>query len=484
MRRRATLLALLLSLPGHAVRAGEPESSHLTVYGGGPGHGAGTAVVRQVREIDLAAGHNRVRFTDVAGQIDPTTVSFRSLTDPEGTRVIEQDFQYDLVNTARLLSRFVDREVEVEQVRADHVETYRGTLLSASGGLVLRLRDGAVRTFEAGSPVLLPSLPGGLITRPTLVWEVEAGRAGVHRAEVAYQTAGIGWWADYNLTLADGAGDACTMDLGAWVTVKNESGTAYPQAHLKLVAGEVARQGPVVRALPAAPLLLGKAAAHPGFDEQAFFEYHLYTLRTATTIPDNSTKQIELFPRAAGVSCQRLLVFAGQAGGVVPAQPVTERAYGADARPRVDVQLRFANSVANGLGMPLPAGRMRVSQRDPADGALEFVGEDGIGHTARDETVTLRLGAAFDVVGERRQADFQVNSARRTMQETVEIRLRNRKAQAVHVQAVETMNRWVNWEIVASTIAAQRRDARTVEFPVDVPAGGETVLSYTVRYNW
>jgi hypothetical protein len=226
--------------------------------------------------------------------------------------------------------------------------------------------------------------------------------------------------------------------------------------------------------------------AAEGFEQKAFFEFHLYTLGRPTTLPDNSTKQIELFPAARKVPCERMLVYYGRPPGhygFLP-NPATDRNYGVATNRKVDVYLQFRNDEASRMGIPLPAGRVRVSKLDAADQTLEFIGEDTIDHTPRNEKVLLKLGSAFDVVGERRQVDFSVDTARKTMTEQIEIRLRNQKKEPVEVQVKETLYRWVNWEITSRTHAYRKDDARTVLFPVEVPAGEETVVRYTVRYWW
>jgi len=451
------------------------------------GNVPGYAVVRHLRTLDLKAGRNTVRFSDVAALIDPTTVSFESLTDPKGTRVIEQNFQFDLVNTQKLLEKYIDRTISVDQVRGSGVETFRGTLLSTAGGLVLRREDGSVQLLPHNAGVRLPELPGGLITRPTLVWDVASARGGRQKTRVSYQTGGITWWADYNLAYAEGANaNACKLDVGAWVSILNRSGAGYDEAKLKLVAGDVqraTRPGYAAEAMPAARAMLADKVA--GFAEKAFFEYHLYTLGRATTLPDRSTKQIELFPVAHGVPCEKKLVYYGLAPGWrgFRPNPVTDRNVGVQTNKKVDVYLSFRNSKKNNMGMPLPAGRVRVSKADE-DGALEFIGEDTIDHTPKDERVLIKLGSAFDVVGERRQLAFHIDTSRRTMTETIEVRLRNHKEEPVTVEVKENLYRWVNWEITDKTHAYRKEDARTVVFPLDVPADGEQVLRYTVRYSW
>ncbi|MSQ58370.1 MAG: hypothetical protein EXR36_01620 [Betaproteobacteria bacterium] len=274
----------------------------------------GYALVRHDREIALASGRNEVRFTDVAGLIDPTTVSFQSLTDPRGARVIEQNFQFDLVSTEKLMRKFVDREISVEQTREAKVETFNGTLLSTQGSIVLRQADGMVRSIPHNSGVVLPNLPGGLITRPTLLWEVAAQKAGAHNVRVSYQTTGVTWWADYNLTYTEGAdANSCKVDVGAWVSILNQSGAGYPEAKIKLIAGDVHRapQPQATGGLRASMEMKREDLAEAGFQEKSFFEYHLYTLGRPSTLPDNSTKQIELFPSVSSVPCDKTLVCYG-----------------------------------------------------------------------------------------------------------------------------------------------------------------------------
>ena len=387
---------------------GQPVAVGVRGAAGAPGY----AVVRHERELALVRGRNELRFTDVAAHIDPTTVAFNSLTDPTGTRVIEQNFQFDLVSQEKLLQRFIDREISVERLVGERIETLSGVLLSTQGGIVLRLEDGSVRTVPYHAGVKLPQLPGGLITRPTLVWDVGAERAGVHKARVAYQTAGIGWWSDYNLTLDESR--ACRLDIGAWVSILNQSGASYGDARIKLVAGDVHRaEFRREYAVPMAAMKMARDAAEAeSFAEKTFFEYHLYTLGRTTTLPDNSTKQIELFPVARDVACEKTLVYYGQAGqhygyGSV----ISDRNYGLGGNGKVDVYLSFKNREEQGMGVPLPAGRVRVSKLDEADGSLEFIGEDRIDHTPKNETVQLKLGSAFDVVGERRQVEFRIDTA-------------------------------------------------------------------------
>jgi hypothetical protein len=459
-----------------------------TFRSGGEGAAVpGYALVREDRRFDLKGGRTLLRVPDVPALIDPTTVSFASLTDPAGTRVIEQSFEFDLTSTQKLLSRYLDHEITVEQPRGQGVGSFTGTLVGTQGGLTLKAADGSVRVVNGYSGATLPGLPGGLISRPTLVWDIEAGRAGAHDARIAYQTGGMTWWADYNLTYTEPGPGKCRLDVGAWVTVVNQSGAAYADAKLKLIAGDVQRAQPRPQ-MAAAPAALGRVqeAKAAGFEEKAFFEYHLYTLGRPTSLAQNSTKQIELFPTATGVGCEKKLVYAGQAMGFAYyGSPMTDRGFGVQSNRKVDVYLRIRNAKADGLGIPLPAGKLRVSKRDDADGSLEFIGEDLIDHTARDETVQVKLGSAFDVVGERRQLDYRVDTSAKWIEEDIEIRVRNQKPdEAVEVIVKESLYRWSAWAITRKSQDFQKEDSRTALFPVRIAPKGEAVVRYTVRYTW
>jgi len=454
---------------------------------GRPGNIPGYAVVKQERDLALQEGRADVRFVDVAALIEPTTVRFESLTDPDGTRVLEQNYQFDLVSQQKLLERYLDREITVEQVRGEKVESFTGRLLSAAGGLILQDERGGVRTLQGWTGIEFPELPGGLITRPTLVWDVEAARGGEHRTRVSYQTQGMTWWADYNLVFAPGEdANHGILDVGAWVSIINQSGASYPDAKLKLIAGDVhqAPQAATQYGRRMDKMMVAEAMA-PGFEEKAFFEYHLYTLGRPTTLPDSSTKQIELFDAARGVPAEKVLVYYGLGGNYgFFASPVTDRGFGVQSNAKVDVYLRFENVKKHGLGVPLPSGRIRVNQLDPADGSLEFIGEDVIDHTPRDEKVLIKLGSAFDVVGERTQVDFRVDTSRNWMEETIEVELRNRKDDPVEVLVKENLYRWTNWEILEASHEWEKLDARTIHFPVRVEAGKEVKVQYRVRYTW
>jgi hypothetical protein len=493
------VVAIAASLAPATVIAGPPDYS-LTVYSAAqPGqlstanlanYGTnlpGYALVRDARQMTLAQGIGELRFTDVAKRIDPTTVAFESLSNPEGTRVMEQNYQYDLVDNAKLLDRYIGQTINVEQMRGDKIEQITGQLLSASGGLILQRDSGEVITLGNYANIQFPALPGGLITRPTLVWKVASKTGGVQDTRVSYQTQGITWWSDYNITMREQAG-ACSMDLAAWVTLVNQSGGTYANAQLKLVAGDVNRA-------PAAPQPTGRMMAKmaaatvnepdAGFVESGLSEYHLYTLGRRTDLPNNSTKQLELFPAVHDLACHKQLVFtASPQPWSYWSAPIQDQSYAATSPGTVGAYLEFDNKEANKLGVPLPAGRLRVNQANQADGALEFIGEDVIKHTPRNETLRVKLGNSFDIVGERKQTSFHVDVSAHTIDESFEVSVRNRKKESATVVVREYLYRWSNWEITAKSNAFVKRDAQTVDFPLDIAADGEAKLTYTAHYRW
>jgi hypothetical protein len=447
----------------------------------------GYALVRDDRDVQIKQGRSQLSFTDVAALIDPTTVTFSSLTDP-GTRVLEQNFQFDLVSTQKLLLKFIDRQISVDKVAGNNVSTVTGTLLSATDGIVLRDKDGSIHSLPSYASVKFPDLPGGLNTRPTLVWDIQSPAGGTQKTRVTYQTGGITWWADYNLVFNEGAdANSGLLDLSAWVSIINQSGATYNDTRLKLIAGDVHRvEPPMDNRMYRREVMQAAAVAEAdvGFVQKDFFEFHLYTLGRKTTLPNNSTKQIELFDQAKQIPAKKVLLYYGALQPYMHGTPYTDRDMGVAMNKKVDVYLEFKNDKAFGLGVPLPAGRLRVSQLDKADGSLEFIGEDKIDHTPKDEQVRVKLGSAFDVVGERRQVDFTVDTKARWMEEEIEVKLRNHKQQAVNVLVKENLYRWSKWTVLTKTHNFEKEDARTINFPVKVAKDGEAVVRYRVRYTW
>jgi len=468
-----------------AAQPGQLSTATLANYGANlPGY----ALVRDARRMTLVQGVGDLRFSDVAKRIDPTTVAFESLSDPAGTRVIEQNYQYDLVDNAKLLDRYIGQAISVGQLRGDKVEQVTGKLLSANGGIILQRDSGEVLTLSNYSNIQFPALPGGLITQPTLVWKVASKAGGAQDARVSYQTQGITWWSDYNVTMREGNG-GCAMDLAAWVTLVNQSGGSYPNAQLKLVAGEVNR-APAAPAAAGGLMMAKRAIAErdevaTGFAESSLSEYHLYTLGRRTDLPDNSTKQLELFPAVHDAACRKQLVFtAAPAPNPWWYGPMQDQGYAATSQGTVGSYLEFDNKEANKLGMPLPAGRVRVNQANQSDGALEFVGEDVIKHTPRNETLRIKLGNSFDIVGERKQTGFRIDTSAKTIDESFEISVRNRKKEAATVIVREYLYRWSGWQITGKSHEFVKRDAQTIDFPVEIAADGEAKVTYAVHYHW
>jgi hypothetical protein len=447
----------------------------------------GYALVRDDREIKIKQGRSQLSFTDVAALIDPTTVTFTSLSDP-GTRVLEQNFQFDLVSTQKLLLKFIDKQITVDKQNGNNVVPITGTLLSATDGIVLKGNDGSIYSLPAYTSVRFPDLPGGLNTRPTLVWDINSPMGGEQKTRVTYQTGGITWWADYNVVFNEGAdANSGMLDLAAWVSIINQAGATFTNAKLKLIAGDVQRVQPEMN-VRMKTQMLEMAAASPasqdGFQQKDFFEFHLYTLGRPTTLPNNSTKQIELFDQAKQIPAKKILLYYGAPTPYFYPSPYTDRNMGVEMNKKVDVYLEFKNDKQFGLGVPLPAGRLRVSKLDSADGSLEFIGEDKIDHTPKDEQVRVKLGSAFDVVGERRQVNFAIDTTAKWMEEEIEVKLRNHKSQPVEVVVKENLYRWSNWKVLTKTHNFDKEDARTINFPVKVAKDGETVVRYKVRYSW
>jgi len=467
--------------------------------GSGPAVLPGYGVVREVRKIDLNQGENTLKFTDVAAGIDPTTVAFKSLTAPDTTSVLEQNYEFDLVSPEKLLQKYVGKQIIINRKqlpltddKSRQPETIEAKLLAYDGAnFVLqtdnrRLPVELVARSQDITEIKLFDLDTGLITKPTLVWKIQAEKAGQHDAQVTYQTDGLTWRADYNLVVNK---DDTAADLSAWVSILNMSGASYPNSKLKLVAGDVQRlerpdrQQPTVR--DSGGVFGG--GRESGFAEKSFFEYHLYTLGRSTSLANNSTKQIELFPPHVGIPVTKLFVYYGQpidfSEWQLP-QARTERDLGLKMNKKVDVYLQVDNAQKNGLGIPLPAGRLRVYKKDEADAANEFVGEDVIQHTPKDEHFIARLGSTFDVVGERRQTDFKYDDPAQWVTESFEIKLRNHKKEPVNVIVKEDLYRWTNWQITASSEKYEQQDSRTIHIPVTVPVDGEKTVTYTVKYTW
>ncbi len=468
-------VGFLLSL-GLAVPA---SSLEVTVYNSNLG------LIKETRPFTLKNGVNSVQVVDVAAKIDPTSVHFKSLTAPEFVSVLEQDFRYDLISQEKILERYIGKEIELQRygLNGDRKEILKGTLLSAAGGRVMKVGDKLI--LNPQGEAILPELPEGLLTKPTLMWLLNARKAGEHQGEISYLTGGLSWSADYVLVIDK---DDAKADLNAWVTVINNSGATYKDAKLKLVAGDLNRAPvsmPGRRGMVAKSSMMMLAEADDGMTEKSFFEYHMYSLGRLTTVADNASKQVEM-ASAAGVPVRKLFTYDGvqnvqwnNFGDVAYWDP----SYGLSSGKKISVHFEFNNKKTDGLGIPLPKGRVRVYKKDD-DGSLQLAGEDAIDHTPKDEKVRVKMGESFDMVGERKRVNFTSDINKRRFEETFEIKLRNHKDSDVEVTVVEHLYRWTNWKVADASAKWVKRDAQTIAFTVTVKKDGEAVVTYTVKYSW
>jgi hypothetical protein len=448
--RKAAMIAALAIVSAGLVQA---DDISLTVYNSNLG------VVRETRNLTFQQGSGRIAFTDVAAQIDPTSVSFELIDPKLAVAILEQNYAYDLVSPDKIYSKYIDQDIEIVTEKG---EIFSGTLLSFTGGyLVIKQKDGRIFSVLQGvvRNVAFPMLPDGLITRPTLFWLYNSNFAGSADALVSYQTTGINWQAEYVGVLSD---DEKTMELTGWVSIDNKSGKTYKDAKLKVIAGDISRvrQQPIYRTVMAemSVMAMPKAA---GFEEKPFFEYHLYTLPRPATIADNEIKQVTMFE---------------------PARAAVQKEYQYMAEPGqtdVTVFIKTTNTKEVGLGMPLPAGRVRIFKAD-SDGSMILLGEDRIDHTPRNEEVKLTVGRAFDVVGKtttvtQRRITDQINET------DFSIEVRNQKDKPVTVKISKNLGGY--WEITKTSLDYVKKSASEVEWILDLPAEGKGTIDLTVRYT-
>ena len=427
-------------------------------------------LVREVRTLDLTRGFVNLEYRDVASGIQPETVHIRPLGG-RPLQVLEQNYQYDLLNPQKLLEKYVGRTVNVYRTNPQTGldEAVEAEVLSINGGPILRIGDEI--TFNYPGRFGFPEVPDNLMAEPTLLWRLNAP-GGAQQVEVSYLTNALNWKADYVMVLGE---DDDAGSLTGWVTLTNQSGTAYENARLQLVAGDVQRVSGGGRPEAYRERMMADAlvAQEAGFSEDAFFEYHLYTLGRPADLMNNEQKQVTLL-ESPEFGIVKKLIFPG-------ASHYYRGQYGQVAsNQKVGVFLDFENSEANGLGMPLPKGTVRVYKRDES-GAQQFIGEDLIDHTPRDEELRIKMGEAFDVVGDRRQMDYTVVSSC-VSESTWRIDLRNHKDEDVEVTLVEPVGG--DWEILASTHAFEQLDAWTFTMAPAVESRGETRVEYRVRVRW
>jgi len=390
--------------------------------------------------------------------------------------ILEQNYEYDLVNTESLLKRYIDQPVSllVKGSGSSGSSLLTGVLSAAIGGdLILQDADtGQMHIVSRASveQIRLDKKPENLLTRPTLIWLANADTAGKQLCQVTYTTAGIGWKADYSAVLNEKE-DA--LDLSGWVTIDNQSGAAYNEATIKLIAGDVRRIQPPAPMMPQRMMMSSMEAKADmgGFEEKSFMEYHLYTLGRKSTLQNRQVKQIELIDTARNVPVSKQFVY-----------EVAMNQWRGQEDNKVQVKLEFENKEENQLGIALPKGKVRVFKKDPADESLEFVGEDEIDHTARKEKLSLYIGDAFDIVPEQKVTDQQRGDRYLTFTRSVEIR--NRKDVPVSVYVDEIVPKWVNWKVSKNTLPFEKKDAYTCRFKVDVEADSTTTVDYTVTQTW
>jgi hypothetical protein len=433
------------------------------------------ALVRDVRQLALPGGLFRLKFMDIAATVNPATVHFRSLTDPEKLGVLEQNYEYDLLDPAKLLHKYVGKEVTLVRSYQDNGTTKRedikAILLADNNGPVWKIGNDIVTGGFADS-YRFPEVPANLYERPTLLMSLENSGARKQQIEASYLATNLSWNADYVLTVAR---DDKQSDLDGWVTVVNNSGTAFHNTKLQLVAGELNRismdEG---RAMERDRMVTNMAAAKPQFQQESFSEYHLYSLGRRTSVEDKETKQISLL-QGTGVPIEKIFVVNGQNFYYHNAQNP-----GSPMKDAVLVYYKFKNDEKSGLGMPMPAGNVRVYQKDSKGGVL-FAGEDRINHTPKDETISIHIGNAFDVVSERKQTDYK-RIDNHVWEMEFEIALRNHKDTPITVQVNEPIGG--DWEMLSSSYKFTKTAAFAAQFNVPVAANGSAILKYRVRARW
>jgi hypothetical protein len=472
----AVAAALYALSPAHAAVTEKPstladqQSVAVTIYN------ENLALIKDVRRIAIDSGHNRLALREVSAQMRPETALLRSLSHAGALKLIEQNFDFDLLTPAKLLEKYVGREVRIvkthPQTGAESVET--ATVLAANSGVVLRIGD----RIETGLPgrIVYDGVPANLRDRPTLVSELASARAGTQTVELSYLSGGLAWKADYVAEL-NAADDA--LDLNGWVTLTNRSGTSYPDARLQLVAGDVNRVQDEMRlAAKAGHMRAAAEAPAPQMTQESLFEYHLYTLQRPTTIQDNQTKQVALLS-GSGVPVTKELVLQGN-------DYYYRSSIGhIGQKMKVGVFVQFDNREAAHLGLPMPKGVVRVYKKDSA-GNAQFVGEDRIDHTPKNERVRLKLGEAFDVTADKKQTDFRrrepTNRASYVHESAYEIVLRNAKREAVTVVVREPVPG--DWSMLGETQRHKKVAAGTAEWNIRVPAEGSATLRYRVLVRY
>ena len=496
-------IMLVLALASSSALAQQPSAgpTALTIYN------QDFAVARTEIDLDLHPGHNEVTTTQVTSQLEPDSVVLRDASGKLSFHILEQNYDAAVVDQQWLLQKYEGKTIEFQTGRGAMVEG-KFVLEPPVQGKIIRagtqqqgypqsqplIEVNGQMEFQLPGTPLFPATTDGLLLKPTLRWQIGSEKDEKLSAELAYVTGGFSWEATYNIVAPESTGVTIEdkADVIGWVTIHNQSGTEFPQARIKLMAGDVAKIVPQNYSTGAMRnrvyAMAQSVSVEPEVTQKAFDDFHLYDLNRTVSLRNGEIKQIQ-FIEASGVTLARSYMYDGARGNL---QPYTnfddninqQRNYGLDsANTKVQIMQQIKNSQANHLGIPLPAGRIRLYRRD-SDGQVEFVGESTINHTPTEDTVKITTGSAFDIKGARRQTDFHVNQNGQTLDETFEIKLTNQKPQPITVNILEHLYRGNNWEIQEKSVDYTKLDSHTIQFPVQVPAKGEAKLTYSVRYTW
>ena len=495
---RIPSLVIAVLIPALCAPAQESQPVALTIYN------QNFAVARTSIDLDLHPGINEVTSNQVTSRLEPDSVVLRDSSGMRAIHVIEQNYDAAVVSQEWLLQKYEGKSIDFQISPGQIIEgriiragsysqpeySYNGQLISAQPAQPLIAVNGRMQFQLPGTP-LFPSSTEGLLLKPTLRWQIHSDIAAHFSAELAYITGGFDWEATYNVVAPERSDVTGSEkdDVHGWVTIHNRSGSDFPSARIKLMAGDIAKIMPQASPYAMNQAVMAKALdsrMEAGVTQKAFDDFHLYDLNRLVSLREGETKQLE-FIEATAVSVKRTYVYDSVGSALQPiyAGNVNQnQGYGLDnENRRVVVIEEIKNSESNHLGMPLPAGRLRLYRRD-SDGQMEFIGESMIGHTPAEDSVKIPTGSAFDLKGSRRQTDFHVEYNKHMLDETFAIKITNQKQQAVNVSVMEHMYRGENWEITASSTKYQKLDSHTIDFPVQVPAKGATMVTYTVHYTW